>query len=163
MAGTGATPKPSRGARHSPASGMSPDGDAAPGSQAHMPDVATAGDRTSGCHGRGAMPEGHDAIRIRFDADEPPAIAFNDQAHPGALVSWAWCQLTALDSLLQAITEMRQDGRDDADIVGAVRSVLVPAINALAFSDRRAQELQNERAAPAGRRRKKKRAARARA
>jgi len=116
-----------------------------------------------GGEGWGAMPEGHDAIRIRLDADEPPALAFNDQALPGALVSWAWCQLRALDSLLQAITEMRQDGRDDADIVGAVRCVLVPAINALAFSERRAHELESGRAASPGRRRKKKRAARTRA
>jgi hypothetical protein len=105
------------------------------------------------------MPEGHDAIRIRVGADEPPALVFNDHARPGALVSWAWSQLTALDSLLQAMTDRRQDGDDGADIVGAVRSVLVPAINALAFSERRAHELRCERAARPGRRRRKKRAA----
>lgn len=114
----------------------------------------------SGRHGTGAMPEGHDAIRIRIGADEPPAIVFNDQALPGALVSWAWCQLVALDSLLQAMTERRQPGADDADVVGAVRSVLVPAINALAFSERRAHELQCERGAATAKRRRTKRAAR---
>ncbi len=114
----------------------------------------------SGRHGTGAMPEDHDAIRIRIDGDEPPAVIFNDHALPGALVSWAWCQLAALDSLLQAMTERRQDGEDDADVVGAVRSVLVPAINALAFSERRAHELQREREAAPAKRRGKKRAAR---
>ena len=114
----------------------------------------------SGQRGTEAMPEGHDAIRIRLDGDEPPALVFNDQALPGALVSWAWCQLKALDALLQAISEQRQDSRDDADVVGAVRSVLVPAINALAFSERRAHELQREREPPPERRRGKKRAAR---
>ena len=110
--------------------------------------------------GSRAMPEGHDAIRVRVEADEPAALLFNEQALPGALVSWAWCQLTALDALLQAITEQRQDGRDDADVVGAVRSVLVPAINALALSERRAHELRCGRERPPGRRRRKKRAAR---
>ncbi len=114
----------------------------------------------SGRRGTGAMPEGHDAIRVRIDEDEPPALVFNDQAPPGALVSWAWCQLAALDSLLQAMTESRQRGEDDADVVGAVRSVLVPAINALAFSERRAHELRREREASTARRRAKKRAAR---
>ena len=114
----------------------------------------------SGGRGTGAMPEGHDAIRIRFEADEPPALVFNDRALPGALVSWAWCQLTALDSLLQAMTDGRQDADGSADVVGAVRSVLVPAINALAFSERRAHELRCERDVRPGRRRRKRRAAR---
>jgi hypothetical protein len=108
----------------------------------------------------GAMPEGHDAIRIRVDRDEPPALVFNAQARPGALVSWACCQLTALDALLQALTDRRQHG-DEADVVGAVRSVLGPAINALAFSELRAHELRSDRQARAARRRRNKRAARA--
>ena len=114
----------------------------------------------SGRHGTQAMPEGHDAIRVRLDTDEPPALVFNDQALPGALVSWAWCQLKALDALLQAMSERPQDGGDGADVVGAVRSVLGPAINALAFSERRAHELQCEREAAPERRRGKRRAAR---
>ena len=107
----------------------------------------------------GALPEGHDAIRVHVDGGEPPALAFHAQAPPGALVSWAWCQLTALDALLQAITDGHRDDDGQADIVGAVRSVLVPAINALAFSERRAHELELARATVATRRRAKKRAA----
>ena len=111
-------------------------------------------------HDTQAMPEGHDGIRIRLDDDEPPALVFNDQALPGALVSWAWCQLAALDSLLQALTDRRQDDRDDADLAGAVRSLLGPVINALAFSERRAHELQCARDARPARRRRKKHPAR---
>jgi hypothetical protein len=111
----------------------------------------------TGRHAKGAMPEGHDAIRVRFDEDEPPALTFNEQALPGALVSWAWCQLAALDSLLRVLAERSQRGEDDADVVGAVRSVLGPAINALVFSELRAYQLQSHQAPPPGRKRGKRR------
>ena len=91
-----------------------------------------------------ATPEATNAIRIAFDEDEPPAIVFNELAHPGALVSWAWCQLIALDSLLAALSENRRAAHVE-DVAGAVRSVLVPAINALVFAERRASELREER------------------
>jgi len=110
----------------------------------------------------GAMPADHDAIRVRVDAGEPAALVFNDRAQPGALVSWAWCQLSALDALLRALLERGSSDDGEVDVVGAVRCVLVPAINALAFSERRAHELRREREAPARRRAgRKKRAARA--
>ena len=109
-------------------------------------------------HGTGAMPEAHDAIRIRFDEDEPPALVFNERALPGALISWAWCQLTALDSLLRPLSERSRPADDDADVVGAVRSVLVPVINALTFSERRAHELESGRTDAPKRKRGKKRA-----
>lgn len=96
----------------------------------------------SGRRSWGAMPEGHDGIRIHFDDDEPPALVFHEQALPGALVSWAWCQLKALDSFLDAIILARQGGAGESDIAGAVQTILVPAINALSFSERRAHELQ---------------------
>ncbi len=113
-----------------------------------------------------AMPDGADAIRVDFDDDEPLAVVFNDQAQPGALVSWAWCQLTALDGLLRAIVA-RQTAHDCCGgEVDGVRNILVPVINALALSESRAHELQREREAstrPHGGRkggaRKKKRAA----
>lgn len=106
-----------------------------------------------------ARPEGHDAIRIRVrvDGDEPPALAFHAQALPGALVSWAWCQLTALDALLQAVTDGHRDDDGRADVAGAVRSVLVPAINALAFAERRAHELDCEGETAVAKRRRKRR------
>jgi len=94
------------------------------------------------------MPDGADAIRVDFDDDEPEAVVFSDQARPGALVSWAWCQLTALDGLLRAIV-VRQSPHDCcAGEVDAVRNVIVPVISALALSERRAYELQRERAEP---------------
>ena len=111
----------------------------------------------NGRHGKGAMPEGHNAIRVHFDEDEPPALAFNEQALPGALVSWAWCQLAALDSLLRVLSERSERGDDDADVVGAVRSVLGPAINALVFSELRAHQLQACQAPPPERKRGKRR------
>ncbi len=110
----------------------------------------------TGRHATGAMPEDHNAIRVHFDEDEPPALAFNERALPGALVSWAWCQLTALDSLLRVLAERSQRGEDDADVVGAVRSVLGPAINALMFSELRAHELRSGAANVHGRPRRKK-------
>jgi len=98
------------------------------------------------------MPDGADAIRVDFEDDEPAAVVFNDQAQPGALVSWAWCQLTALDGLLRALVA-RQSAHDCcAGEVEAVRNVLVPVISALALSERRAHELQREREASGKRR-----------
>lgn len=87
-----------------------------------------------------AMPEAPNAIRRHFDESEPPALVFNKLAHPGALVSWAWCQLTALNALLAAESETRWTSHEQ-DVKGAVRSVLVPVINALAFAELRAGEL----------------------
>lgn len=109
----------------------------------------------SGRPGNGPMPEDHDAIRVHFDPDEPPALVFNEHALPGALVSWAWGQLSALDSLLRVASQRRTPDDDDADIVGAVRSVLVPVINALEFSERRAYQLRDGRAGPRKRRKKR--------
>jgi hypothetical protein len=104
-----------------------------------------------------AMPEASNAIRIAFDEDEPPAIVFNESAHPGALISWAWCQLIALDTLLAAVSETRRTAHEE-DVAGAARSVLGPAINALVFAERRADELQEGRKSSVRRRgdRKKK-------
>lgn len=79
-----------------------------------------------------AMPEATNAIRTAFDEDEPPAIVFNESAHPGALISCAWCQLVALDTLLAAVSETRRTAHEK-DVAGAARSVLVPAIGALVF------------------------------
>ena len=95
-------------------------------------------------HSTGAMPDDANAIRADFDESEPPALVFNEQALPGALVSWAWCQLKALDILLVAIavTDRGHDG--DQEVAGAVRAVLVPVINALEFSEQRASELEVE-------------------
>lgn len=108
-------------------------------------------------HGAGAMPEGHDAIRVHVDADEPPALVFNERAAPGALVSWAWCQLDALDSLLRVMSESGRGGDADVEVVAAVRSVLGPAINALVFSELRAYQLRPVEPTPARRRRGKRR------
>lgn len=87
-----------------------------------------------------AMPEAANAIRIHFDENEPPALVFNDSAHPGALVSWAWYQLTVLNTLLAAGAETRWTAHEQ-DLTRAVRSVLTPVINALAFAELRAGEL----------------------
>lgn len=86
------------------------------------------------------MPEAHNAIRVHFDQDEPPALVFHPSAQPGALVSWAWCQLTALDTLLAAGPETRWTVREQ-NVASAVRSVLTPVINALVFAELRAHEL----------------------
>lgn len=101
----------------------------------------------NGVRGLGAMPEGHNGIRVRFDIDEPPALVFHEKALPGALVSWAWCQLRALDSLLDAIIVTRRPDPGEPDVAGAVQAILVPVINALAFSEQRAHELQSDIAA----------------
>jgi len=90
----------------------------------------------------GAMPDAPNSIRADFDEDEPPALVFNEQALPGALVSWAWCQLKALDVLLVAIAVTDRGHEGDQEVAGAVRAVLVPVINALEFSEQRASELQ---------------------
>jgi len=88
------------------------------------------------------MPDGSDGIRVHFEENEPPALVFNEQALPGALVSWAWCQLKALDVLLVAIAGIDRGDEGDPEVAGAVRAVLVPVINALEFSEQRASELQ---------------------
>jgi hypothetical protein len=89
----------------------------------------------------GAMPETCNAIRFGSFEDEPPAVVFHKQAIPGALVSWAWSQLIALNSMLDAIIETRRGPLDGPDIAGGVQAVLVPVINALEFSEQRAHEL----------------------
>ena len=90
-----------------------------------------------------AMPEDHDAIRVRIDSDEPPAVMFHEHARPGALVSWAWSQLMALNSMLDAIIDARTGRLDGPDIAGAVQAVLVPVMNALNFSEERAHQLRS--------------------
>ncbi len=95
-----------------------------------------------------AMPDGQNGIRIDFDEDEPPAVIFNDQALPSALVSWAWSELMALNSLLDAITERSHRSLGDADIAGAVQATLAPVINALRFSEQRAHELRLDSTTP---------------
>lgn len=97
----------------------------------------------NGLRGLGAMPEGHNGIRVRFDSDEPPALVFHEKALPGALVSWAWSQLMALDSLLDAIIVARRTNPGEPDVAGAVHAILVPVINALSYSELRAHELQS--------------------
>ena len=109
----------------------------------------------------GAMPDAPNAIRVNFDENEPPALVFNEHALPGALVSWAWCQLKALDVLLAAIAVTGPNHEGEPDVASAVRAVLVPVINALEFSEQRASELQSESmAARSSARRGKNRAAR---
>jgi hypothetical protein len=94
------------------------------------------------------MPDDANAIRVDFDESEPPALVFNEQALPGALVSWAWCQLKALDVLLVPIAVMGRGHDGDLEVASAVRAVLVPVINALEFSEQRASELQLGSTAP---------------
>ena len=106
-----------------------------------------------------ATPEATNAIRIAFDENEPPAIVFNESAQPGALISWAWCQLIALDTLLTAVSETRRTAHEE-DVAGAARSVLGPAINALVFAERRAGELQEAHKSSVHRRGDRKRKAR---
>ncbi len=119
------------------------------------PAQATAAGFCSESQGRGgdpvgATPDDANAIRLRFDEDEPPALVFGDRAMPGALVSWAWCQLKALDALLAAALENGSRSDGESDLAGAVRTVLVPVINALEFSERRAAEIQDARIARSG-------------
>ncbi|WP_422011927.1 hypothetical protein [Roseateles sp.] len=109
-----------------------------------------------------AMPDGQNGIRADFDEDEPPAVIFNDQALPSALVSWAWSELMALNSLLDAITERAHHSLGDPDIAGAVQATLVPVINALRFSEERVCELRIETAERRARHEKKTRLARGR-
>ena len=109
----------------------------------------------NGHRGTGAMPEGHNGIRVQFEEDEPPALTFHAQALPGALVSWAWHQLVTLDALLDALTVTRQGRHGDTALASAVQALIVPVINALSFSEQRAQELRFE-SSPARNRRGKK-------
>lgn len=103
----------------------------------------------------GALPWDHNAIRIGFNDDEPPAVMFHREALPGALVSWAWSQLMSLNSMLEAVLETRHSSSDGADIAGAVQTVLVPVINALQFSEERAHQLRLGSAGPRGSRGRK--------
>ncbi len=48
----------------------------------------------------------------------------------------------ALDALLAAVLEKSSGNDGEPDVVGAVRTVIVPVISALRFSERRAAELQ---------------------
>jgi hypothetical protein len=104
--------------------------------------------------GLGAMPETCNTIRLGSFEGEPPAVVFHKQATSRALVSWAWSQLTALNSMLDAIIETRRGEIDGPDIAEGVQAVLVPVINALEFSEQRAHELHAE--AKASRSRSKK-------
>lgn len=58
--------------------------------------------------------------------------------------------------MLRVLSERSERGDDDADVVAAVRSVLGPAINALVFSELRANELRSGAADVPGRPRRKK-------
>ncbi len=89
----------------------------------------------------GPMPDGHNAIRMGFDNDEPPAVIFNPQALPGALVSWAWAELTALNDLLDAFIMTSEGGHDGLRMAVAVQATLIPVINALEFAEKRAHAL----------------------
>ncbi len=130
----------------------------AKGARANPPGNGLEGGRRAGTlesPGASALPDAPDSIRVRTDDDEAPALVFNDRAPPGALVSWAWCQLKALDALLCAVLERPSAGDDDTDLVGAVHDMLVPVVNALAFSERRAHEracARKQRPTPRGRR-----------
>ena len=97
-------------------------------------------------HRLDAVPEGSDAIRIHFAQDEQPAVVFGEQALPGALVSWAWCQLKALDALLSVGIESRSELDEETGLTDAVRTVLMPVINALEFAERRAEEIRKAEA-----------------
>ena len=94
-----------------------------------------------------AMPEDSHAICSDDDAWQCPAVVFNDAATPGALVSWAWSQLTALDTLLRELWTSRA-GDDDNEVAAAVHTTLGPVINALRLSEERARELRKRAAAP---------------
>jgi len=87
-----------------------------------------------------ATPEAVNAIRYDFDEDEPPALIFNESAQPGALVSWAWCQLSTLDTLLIA-QRGRRPSCDEQEVAEAVRAIIGPVMNALRLSERRAFDL----------------------
>ena len=125
---------------------------------AHRDDIALACSENVGSDDDrcrpSAVPDASNAIRYQFDEDEPPALVFNDQASPGALVSWAWTQLQALDALLTVMIERGSRDEGVPDLAGAVRTVLVPVINALAFSEQRANVLQEAPPASRGHQRK---------
>lgn len=88
----------------------------------------------------GAMPEAVNAIRCDFNEGEPPALIFNERASPGALVSWAWSQLSTLDTLLIAQRD-RRPSCDQQEVAEAVRAIIGPVMNALRLSERRGYEL----------------------
>lgn len=96
-----------------------------------------------------ATPEAVNAIRYDFDEDEPPALIFNECASPGALVSWAWCQLSTLDTLLIAQRE-RRPSCDEQEVAEAVRAIIGPVMNALRLSERRAYEMRKSAGALPG-------------
>lgn len=85
-------------------------------------------------------------IRVHFDQEEAPAVAFSELALPGALVSWAYSQLSSLDTLLESIA-MGDSDEGGSEVAEAARSFLRPALNALVYSETRAHELQCESAA----------------
>jgi len=85
-------------------------------------------------------------IRVHFDQEEAPAVAFNERALPGALVSWAYSQLSSLDTLLELIS-MGGSEEGGSEVAEAARSFLGPALNALVYSETRAHEIQSEGAA----------------
>jgi len=103
------------------------------------------GEKMGGRSDNSAVVEGTNAIRLNFDEDEPSALIFNDRACPSALVSWAWNQLRSLDSLLIAVAESGYGGDGSPGLAAAVRTMLVPAINALEFSERRVDALRRSR------------------
>jgi hypothetical protein len=94
-----------------------------------------------------AVPDGASAICADTDECDAPAVIFNEAASPGALVSWAWSQLTALDTLLLH-QWMNRASYDEQDVAEAVRAILGPVINALRLSEQRARELRKGPAAP---------------
>ncbi|GAP37828.1 hypothetical protein ABXN37_22160 [Piscinibacter sakaiensis] len=97
-----------------------------------------------------AMPEGHDGIRIVVGRDEPPALVFHADAAPGALVSWAWSQLSTLDTLLDAVDRGHDSPVVAPNVAGAVRAVIGPVMAALAFSEQQAHARRGGRARARG-------------
>ena len=94
-----------------------------------------------------AMPEDAYAICSDDDGWESPAVVFNQAATPGALVSWAWSQLTALDTVLRLQWGNRAPD-DEQEVAEAVRTTLTPVINALRLSQERARALREAAAPP---------------
>lgn len=97
---------------------------------------------------RSAVAEGVNAIRIHFEQDEPPALVFNESAHPSALVSWAWSQLSALDTLISTLAIDSCGDGSPSDVAASVCCVLGPVINALRYSEVRAHELRRAAGMP---------------
>lgn len=98
-------------------------------------------------------------IRVEFDEDEPPAVAFDDRALPGALVSWAYSQLSSLDTLLELIS-MGGSDEGGSEAAEAARSFLGPALNALAYSEIRAHEIRRDPSSPPSSLKKRRKAGR---